>query len=147
MDEQRYRVIYSGRLTGEFDEATTCRQLVRFFGIDVQRARALLSGQEHIVKRDVSEAVALAYLIRLAEAGCESYVQEITDETLPEREERRANSERRVRFRRLPRLGAIVPDRRLRPRRSMDIRQFQQIIRQGKAIPVAFQSYSLDDQG
>ncbi|MDC1307423.1 hypothetical protein N8Z40_05455, partial [Pseudomonadales bacterium] len=91
------------------------------------------------------ESVAMAYLIRLTEAGCESYVQEIVDASLPAYQEKRDKKERRVHFRRSPRLGAIVPDRRLRPRRAMDIKQFRQIVRQGGAVPVAYQSYSLDE--
>ena len=145
MDEQRYRVIYSGGLTGEVDEATACHQLAKLFRIDEQRERALMSGKEHVIKNNVSESVAMAYLIRLTEVGCESYVQEIIDEGLPAFEEKREKRERRVRFRRTPRLGAIVPDRRLRPRRAMDIKQFRQIVRQGGTVPVAFQAYSLDE--
>ena len=102
MDEQRYRVIYSGGLTGEVDEATACRQLAKLFRIDEQRARALMSGKEHVIKNNVSESVAMAYLIRLTEVGCESYVQEIIDEGLPAFEEKREKRERRVRFRRTP---------------------------------------------
>ncbi|MDA9366940.1 hypothetical protein OAD96_01425 [Pseudomonadales bacterium] len=145
MDEQRYRVIYSGGLTGEVDEATACQQLAKLFRIDERRARGLMSGREHVIKNDVSESVAMAYLIRLTEAGCESYVQEIVDASLPAYQEKRDKKERRVHFRRSPRLGAIVPDRRLRPRRAMDIKQFRQIVRQGGAVPVAYQSYSLDE--
>ena len=75
MDETRYRVVLNGSLTGEFDEATTRRNLSRLFRLNQEKVRVLMSGRERVIKSDLTEAVAMTYLIRLAEAGCESYVQ------------------------------------------------------------------------
>lgn len=141
MLETRYKVVVSGALTGEFDAATTRDNLAKLFRLDQKRAHALLSGKEHVVKNDVSEDVAMNYLIRIAEAGCECYLQEIPDETIPDFEEQRFNAERRQRFRRGPRPGAIVPDRRLMIRRAIDSRQYRQIIKENREIPLPFQSY------
>lgn len=144
MGETRYKVVVSGALTGEFDAETTRGHLAKLFRLDDKRARALLSGKEHVVKNGVSEEVAMNYLIRIAEAGCECYLQEIPSEEDTSFEEQRFHAERRLRFRRGPRPGAVVPDRRLTIRRSIDILQFRQIIKEKRDIPLPFQTYSID---
>jgi hypothetical protein len=142
MDEQKYRVVFSGELTGEFDHETTCLRLAKLFGLDYERARSLLTECDYIIKSNLTQATAMTYLVRMAEAGCESYVQEVVDTDVPEYQEKRSNSERRQRTRRPPRAGAIVPDRRIAPRRSYDIRQFRDIVRHGSAIPLPYLSYT-----
>jgi len=142
MDEPKYRVVLSGVLTGEFDHATTCTRLAKLFGLDDDRARSLLTERDFIIKNNLTEAAAMTYLVRMAEAGCESYLQEVVDTEVPEYQEKRRNSERRQRTRRPPRAGAIVPDRRIALRRSYDIRQFRDIVRHGSEIPLPYLSYT-----
>jgi hypothetical protein len=84
----------------------------------------------------------MTYLVRMAEAGFESYVQKVVDTNVPEYQEKRSNSERRQRTRRPSRAGAIVPDRRIALRRSYDVRQFRDIVRHGSAIPLPYRSYT-----
>jgi hypothetical protein len=116
------------------------------FRLDEKRARALFSGRESVIKANLSKEMAMTYLIRMAEAGCESCVQEMFDSDTPEFEEKRADFERRQRYRRQPRAGAIVPDRRLELRRSYDIRQFRDVVNRGSSMPLPYQSYApLDD--
>jgi hypothetical protein len=142
MDELKYRVVFSGELTGEFDHATTCLRLAKLFGLDENRARSLLTERDYLIKSNLTEATAMTYLVRMAEAGCESYIQEIVDTDVPEYQEKRSNSERRQRTRRPPRVGAIVPDRRIALRRSYDVRQFRDMVSHGSAIPLPYLSYT-----
>jgi hypothetical protein len=142
MDEPKYRVVFSGELTGEFDHETTCVRLAKLFGLDDERARSLLTERDYIIKSNLTQATAMTYLVRMAEAGCESYVQEVVDTDVPEYQEKRSNSERRQRTRRPSRAGAIVPDRRIALRRSYDVRQFRDIVRHGSAIPLPYLSYT-----
>ena len=141
MDETRYRVVLNGSLTGEFDEATTRRNLSRLFRLNQEKVRVLMSGRERVIKSDLTEAVAMTYLIRLAEAGCESYVQEIGDSDGSDLDEKRRNDERRMRFRRGPHAGAIVPDRRLQIRRTIDLKVYRQSRRLGYGLALPFQAY------
>jgi hypothetical protein len=143
MDEPKFRVVFNGTLTGEFDQAVTCRRLAKLFRLDESRAQTLFSGRECVIRTDLTEAKAMTYLIRMAEAGAESYVQEVLDVNTPDYVEKRTDFERRQRYRRDPRAGAIVPDRRLAMRRSFDLRKLQAIVRQGAAVPLAYASYSL----
>ncbi|MFT6115671.1 MAG: hypothetical protein ACJARY_001270 [Candidatus Azotimanducaceae bacterium] len=145
MDEPKFRVMFDGKLTGEFDKAETCQRLAKLFRLNNKHAQALLSGRECVIKADLTEAAAMTYLIRMAEAGAESYVQEVLDENIPEYVEKRTDFERRQRYRREPRASSIVPDRRLVIRRASDIKQLQEIIRQGTAVPLSYASYSLND--
>jgi hypothetical protein len=144
MDETRYRVVLNGTLTGEFDEATTRRNLGRLFRLNQEKVRVLMSGRERVIKSDLDEETAMSYLIRLAEAGCESYVQEVGDHDAPDFDEKRSNDERRMRFRRGPRAGAILPDRRLQIRRTIDLKLFRQTGRLGYALSLGFQTYPKD---
>ncbi|MFT4853764.1 MAG: hypothetical protein ACI9YR_002154, partial [Bacteroidia bacterium] len=91
MDEPKFRVMFDGKLTGEFDKAETCQRLAKLFRLNNKQAQALLSGRECVIKADLTEAAAMTYLIRMAEAGAESYVQEVLDENIPEYVEKRTD--------------------------------------------------------
>lgn len=56
-------------------------------------------------------------------------------------EEKRSSGERRIRFRRGPRPGAIVPDRRLKIKRKREVRLFLKILKARQALPLAFATY------
>ena len=141
MTEQLFRVVFTGALTGEFDEATSKAQFSKMFRLDEARARRLFSGRESVIKNNVTEAVALQMMIKVLESGYECYVQEVPDEDEAEYHEKRSGGERRVRYRRDPRPGAILPDRRLKMRRKRDRRQYLEFKRIGTPLPLPFQTY------
>lgn len=147
MSEQLYRVVFSGGLTGEFDEATAKARFAKLFRLDEKRIKALFSGKEIIIKNNLTEASAMEYMIKVSETGCECYVEEILeDDAESEYEEKRRNDDRRLRYRRGPRPGAIVPDRRLRIRRRKDLRHFLGLKRHGHDLPMGFKTYPIDDK-
>ncbi|MEX2488061.1 MAG: hypothetical protein WD356_00880 [Pseudomonadales bacterium] len=115
-DQQRYRVVFSGVLTGEYDLDTTKRRFAKLFHQDVAKVEKLFTGKEFILKDDIEEDRAMTYAMKIAEAGCECYIEAVPDPNdisqQPGFVERRKNGERRQRFRRGPRPGAIIPDRR-----------------------------------
>jgi len=141
MSEQLFRVVFDGSLTGEFDEATTKKRFGRLFRLASQRVNSLFSGKEYVIKNNVTESQAMEFMIKVSEAGCECYVQEMPDEDEPDYDEKRKAGERRLRFRRPPRAGAIVPDRRLKIRRKKDLRYFMDLKRHNQEIPMAFAPY------
>ncbi|MDZ7684241.1 MAG: hypothetical protein U5O39_03910 [Gammaproteobacteria bacterium] len=141
MDAPRFTVLFDGSLTGEVDEETARKRFARLFGISEEKAATYFTGRERVLKQDVSEEQAMAYMVRIAGIGCECYMEEVT-EALPEgTTERRRNQERRQRFRREPRAGAIVPDRRLKIRRVIDRRHFRQLHDKGLDLPLALRPY------
>lgn len=141
MDAPRFTVLFDGSLTGEVDEPTARRNFARLFGISEEKAATYFTGRERVLKHNVSEEQAMAYMVRIAEIGCECYMEEIT-EALPDGiTERRGKQERRQRFRRKPRAGAIQPDRRLKIRRAVDRRHFRQLHDKGLDLPLALQPY------
>lgn len=144
MAEQLFRVIFDGTMTGEFDEATTKKRFAKLFRLDAKRTAALFSGKEYVIKNNVTEALAMEFMIKVSEAGCECYVQEVPDEDEPDFEEKRKLGERRLRYRRGPRPGAIVPDRRLKIRRRKDRRYFVDIKSHGHEMSLAFRAYPTD---
>ncbi|MBQ61494.1 MAG: hypothetical protein CMQ19_05390 [Gammaproteobacteria bacterium] len=83
----------------------------------------------------------MEFMIKVSEAGCECYVQEMPDEDKPDYDEKRKKGERRLRFRRPPRAGAIIPDRHLQIHRRKDRKYFLNIKNHKQEIPLAFQSY------
>lgn len=141
MDEPQFRVVFDGSLTGEFDEATAKRNFARLFRLDCDRLPYFFSGKERVIKSGVSEAVAMQYMIKVAEAGCECYIEEVVEGPPPGIAERRSGNDRRIRARRGPRPGAIVPDRRLQIRRAEDRRRFRNLRAKGQQLPVTLQSY------
>ena len=112
-DEQLFRVAFSGIITGEYDLATTKDRFANLFRLDAKKTERLFSGKEFILKDHVSEDVAMTFAIRIAEVGCECYIETVHNEaTGGMTAEERRNGERRTRFRRAHRLGAD-PDRRV----------------------------------
>ena len=140
-NEQLFRVVFDGSLTGEYDEATVKKRFGRLFHLNDQRVNSLFSGKNYVIKNNVTESQAMEVMIKVAEAGCESSVQEMPDENEPEHDEKRGSRERRLRLRRPPRAGAIVPDRRLKIRRKNDRKYFVRLKKLILNIPLPFQSY------
>lgn len=141
MSEELFRVVFDASLTGEFDEATTKKRFGKLFHLDTQRVDSLFSGKEYVIKNNVSESLAMEFMIKVSEAGCECSVQKMPDENEPDYDEKRKAGERRLRYRRPPRAGAIVPDRRLQIRRQKDKKHFMVLKKHVQKIPLAFQSY------
>lgn len=141
-DELKYRIVFDGTLTGEFDLETTKRRFGKLFKLDARKTEALFSGKEQIIKDNITEDVAMKFAIKIAEAGCECYIESVAprDPDVPDTGERR-KSERRLRWRRGPRPGAIVPDRRLDIRRKNDREFMLDAQARSSDLPVAFWAY------
>ncbi|MBD3647827.1 MAG: hypothetical protein HUJ31_10335 [Pseudomonadales bacterium] len=127
-DKTLFRIVFKGVLTGEYDLETTKKRFARTFHLDDNKAARLFSGKEYVLKDKVDEALAIKYAIKIAEAGGECYIETIPDENDPTARpgfiERRKGGDRRIRFRRPPRPGALVPDRRNNGgRRKEDLRK------------------------
>ncbi len=124
-EENNYRVVFAGDLTGEFDLDTTRRRFSKVFRLDKVKVERLFSGPEYSLKSELTEKQAMKYAMKLAEIGCECWIDLMPDpddiSLQPGFVERR-KGQRRFLFRRGPRAGAIVPDRRLlRSRRKIDL--------------------------
>jgi hypothetical protein len=124
-DEPLFQITFAGRLTGEFDLSTTKQQFQKLFKISTKQLDHLFLGNEIIIKSNITEPIAMSFAIKIAESGCECSIGPMPDANDPSSQagfvNRRKGSERRIRFRRGPRAGAIVPDRRLTARRKTDI--------------------------
>jgi hypothetical protein len=142
MSDELFRVVFDGSLTGDFHLAEAKKRFAKLFRLNKQKTDALFSGKEYVIKNKVFEAEAMKFMIRVAEAGCECYIQEIPDDDDLDYEEKRESGERRLRFRRGPRAGAIVGDRRLAIRRTKDRKYFLDLSKHNGQKPLAFQSYS-----
>ncbi len=141
-EEPRYRILFDGTITGEFDLETTKKRFARLFRLDARRTEAIFSGKEYVIKNNITEDTAMKFAIRIAEAGCECSIEALVppDPNIPATGERR-RSERRLRWRRGPRPGAIVPDRRLTIRRQIDRDLMERQQTRGGDIPVSLWAY------
>lgn len=144
MSQPLFRVVFDGSLTGEFDVATAKKRFSRLFQLDAKRTEKFFSGKSYVIKNNLPEEDAVNFMIKVSEAGCECYLQEITDEDELYYDEKRIGDERRIKFRRSPRAGARVLDRRTQIRRKIDKTNFADLIEHSKQIPVAFKSYTTD---
>ncbi|MDP7674780.1 MAG: hypothetical protein QGI31_08125 [Dehalococcoidia bacterium] len=83
-----------------------------------KKTERLFSGNDYVIKSSVTEEAATDFTIKLLEIGCECSMDLMPFEgdisRQPDFVERRT-SDRRRRFRRGPRPGAVIPDRRLKP--------------------------------
>ena len=127
-DEGDYRVVFNGVPTGEYDLPTTKARFTKAFKLDTKRTECLFTGKDYVIETGISEQTAMEYAIKLAEIGCECYFERVVDAVGdnhshdPDFVERR-KSIRRLRYRRDPRPGAVVPDRRKVPsRRDIDLK-------------------------
>ena len=142
MSDELFRVVFDGSLTGDFNLAEAKKRFAKLFRLNTKQTHVLFSGKEYVIKNNVAEAEAMKFMIRVAEAGCECYIQEVPDDDELDYEEKRRQDERRLRFRRGPRAGAIVGDRRLKIRRTKDRKYFLDLNKQNHQKPLAFQSYA-----
>jgi hypothetical protein len=118
--EDLYRVVFAGNLTGDFSLERTKTRFGKVFRLTPVKVERIFNGSDIILKSNVAEDKAMEFAVKLAEIGCETYIEMVPNET-NQLEEKRTTI-RRIRFRRGPRPGAIVPDRRLlASRRAEDI--------------------------
>ncbi len=112
-----YRVVFAGKITGDFTLEKTKARFAKAFKLNAAKAERFFSGREVVLRSNLSEDKAMEFAVKLAEIGCETFIEYA--QTDPDFEERRTTI-RRIRFRRPPRPGAIVPDRRLKASRRAD---------------------------
>ncbi len=60
------RIVFSGTLTGEYDEEETQRRFAASFNLDTQRLQRLFSGKEFDLKSNISESRAMDYAFKIA---------------------------------------------------------------------------------
>lgn len=118
--EDLYRVVFAGNLTGDFSLERTKVRFGKVFRLKPAKVERVFNGSDIILKSNVSEDKAMEFAVKLAEIGCETYIEMVPNADSQIEEKRKTI--RRIRFRRGPRPGAIVPDRRLLiSRRAEDI--------------------------
>ncbi len=136
-----FQVVFEGAITGEYSLEDAKHRFGRLFRINGTKLDLVFSGKTVVIKKNISEEQAMQYAIKIAEAGCECYFEPMPREGEIYEDEKRHQGERRMRFRRGPRPGAIVPDRRLKIRREIDREIFEELHLRNLEIPVGFNSY------
>jgi hypothetical protein len=134
MSEELFRVVLTEALTGEFDQSMANRRFAKAFKLDRKPVDVLAQNGEQVIKNNVSESLAMNFMIKVLECGYECYVQEMPEEGL-NYEEKPRGGEQRLRFQRGPRPGAILPDRRLKIRRKREDRIFLEMLRPSRRCP------------
>ena len=124
-EQNNYRVVFAGDLTGEYDLNTTKRRFSKVFRLDEVKVHRLFSGLEYSLKTELTETRAMEFAIKLVEIGCECWIDLMPNPDDISQQSgfiERRKGQRRFQFRRGPRTGAVIPDRRmLRSRRKIDI--------------------------
>ncbi len=116
--EDQFRVVFEGSLTGDYSLEKTKLRFGKGFGLSTEKINRYFSGKAITLKSNLTEDGAMDYAVKLAEIGCETYIESV-NQGIGYEEERRVTT-RRIRFRRGPRPGAIVPDRRRTPSRRKE---------------------------
>jgi hypothetical protein len=126
--EELYRVVFAGNLTGDFPLDKTKLRFGKVFRLAPNKVERIFNGHEITLKTNMPETKAMDFAVKLAEVGCETYIELVPDEEAkgPNFKEQRKKI-RRISYRRAPRPGAIVPDRRiLASRRKADLISLEQ---------------------
>lgn len=128
--------------TGEYSLEITKKRFAKLFRLDSRQVELIFSGKEFVIKQNLSEDAAMNFAIKIAEVGCECQIVPLdtVNSNVPATGERRKD-ERRFRWRRGPRPGAIVPDRRTNIRRAADREYLEAQIARGGDIPPALSAY------
>lgn len=140
MEAPRFRVIFAGKLNGKVDKKTARSDFSGLFKLKDQDVARLFSGKSFVIKQDVDQATAEKLQADLQSIGCESDIQPVSNSGY-KGEEKRKQGERRTKFRRAPRPGAITPDRRLGIQRKKDRIYFRDLVASDTRMPHAFGSY------
>ncbi|MBL4680700.1 MAG: hypothetical protein JKY88_08260 [Pseudomonadales bacterium] len=110
------QIVFSGALTGEYDLKTSKKNFQKLFRLSDAKVNKLFTGKEIVIKSGMNEQEAMNFAIKIADTGCECAIAEVPDKNDPTNDPDfvdRRKGERRIRTRRPPRPGAIVPDRRI----------------------------------
>jgi len=101
------------------------RRFSKVFRLDEVKVHRLFSGLEYSLKTELTETRAMEFAIKLVEIGCECWIDLMPNPDDISQQSgfiERRKGQRRFQFRRGPRTGAVIPDRRmLRSRRKIDI--------------------------
>lgn len=81
--EPHFRVVFNGNTTGEYDLETTKERFKQLFKLSDRKVSRAFAASELVIKENVTEPVAMHYAIKIAEAGCECYIEEMFDENDP----------------------------------------------------------------
>lgn len=111
-----YRVVFSGNITEEFDLATTKKRFAKVFRLAPKKVDKLFSRQDSVLKDNVVEAVAMKFAMKIADVGCECYIEPVPhagDTSQQQGFVEQRGAVRRLWQRRPPRSGALIPDRRI----------------------------------
>jgi len=122
--EDFFRVVFAGNLTGEYSPERTKTRFGKVFRLPPERVERVFKGNEITLKGNMTEDKAMDFAVKLAEIGCETYIELMPTDDQDYEEKRKTI--RRIRYRRGPRPGAIVPDRRLLiSRREADLKDLE----------------------
>ncbi|MFT5692232.1 MAG: hypothetical protein ACI92E_001563 [Oceanicoccus sp.] len=141
MSTYRYRVIFDATLTGEFDLETSKERFSKMFKLSNNKTESLFSGKKVTVKKDISEQNALNLMLQIANAGGKCYLEKMHEEKETAVDRRQQAYDKRRKFRRGPRAGSIMQDRRLHIRRSPEKDQYEEQVLSKQNIPIAFDAY------
>jgi hypothetical protein len=141
MAKKIFQVVFNGAITGEYDMQTTKARFKKVFKLTTTQLEKVFAGNDVVIKKNVNEDIAIQLAIKIANVGCECYIEHMHAEDPRIAEEHRQADERRVRFRRPPRAGAIIPDRRINIRRVTDIEYVEDLLQNGSELPIEFRAY------
>ena len=98
--EDLYRVVFAGNLTGDYSLERTKARFGKVFRLTPVKVERIFNGKDIILKSNVAEDKAMDFAVKLAEIGCETYIELVPGED--GQDEERRTTIRRIRFRRPP---------------------------------------------
>ena len=75
MTQSLYQVIFNATMTGEYGPETTKQRFEKLFGLNQAALEKLFSGRDLVIRKDLSEAAAMKFALKVAEAGCECVIE------------------------------------------------------------------------
>ena len=73
--EDLYQVVFAGNITGDFSRERTKQRFGKAFKLPMPRVERIFSGAEITLKKNMTEAKAMDFAVKLAEIGCETFIE------------------------------------------------------------------------
>lgn len=117
------------------------RRLEKVFGGERPTLEKYSSTEDYVDVRNLNEDGDMQLVLKIAKANCDRVNGPMLEDPTGSQLEHRKNGERRVRYRRDARPGAIIAERRQKIRRKEDLEYFESLIFRKADVPIGFSAY------
>jgi hypothetical protein len=80
MTDKIFQVVFNGAITDEYDMQTTKARFKKVCKLTTTQLEKLFAGSDAVIRKNVDEDIAIQLAIKIANVGCESYIEQMSEE-------------------------------------------------------------------